>query len=296
MPAHAVYIVLFAALMHAGWNAIVKGGGDKLLSAVLITSAAALIAAVVLPFLAPPARVSWPFIAASVALQILYYALLAAAYRGGDLSHAYPIMRGTAPLMVAAVSAWLIGEPVTVARWLGIGLICAGVLGLAAHRPAHNRAHSTHPAHPGHAEQAARHRSVTALALANAVVIAGYTVIDGLGVRRSGAPVAYTLWIFLLTGIELLLWGWIWRRREFGAYLRGQWPQGLAGGAGTVLSYTLALWAMTVAPVALVAALRETSILFATVISALLLKERVTLQRAGCIGLIVAGAWALRLA
>ena len=130
MPAHAVYIVLFAALMHAGWNAIVKGGGDKLLSAVLITSAAALIAAVVLPFLAPPARVSWPFIAASVALQILYYALLAAAYRGGDLSHAYPIMRGTAPLMVAAVSAWLIGEPVTVARWLGIGLICAGVLGL----------------------------------------------------------------------------------------------------------------------------------------------------------------------
>ncbi|MFI4869477.1 MAG: EamA family transporter [Steroidobacterales bacterium] len=286
MPVHAVYIVLFAALMHAGWNAIVKGGGDKLLSAVMITSAAAAIAALVLPFLAQPAPASWPFIAGSVALQILYYALLAAAYRGGDLSHAYPIMRGTAPLIVAAVSAWLIGEAVTVARWLGIGLICAGVLGLAAHRPART-------AHGGHAE---RHRSVTALALANAVVIASYTVIDGLGVRRSGAPVAYTLWIFLLTGIELQLWARIRRRRELGAYLRGQWPQGLAGGAGTVLSYSLALWAMTVAPVALVAALRETSILFATVISALVLKERVTLQRAGCIGLIVAGAWALRLA
>lgn len=286
MPVHAVYIVLFAALMHAGWNAIVKGGGDKLLSAVMITSAAAVIATVVLPFLVQPARASWPFIAASVSLQILYYALLAAAYRGGDLSHAYPIMRGTAPLIVAAVSAWLIGEAVSVAGWFGIALICAGVLGLAAHRPAQ----------PEHAAHAAGHRSVTAIALANAAVIAIYTVIDGLGVRRSGAPAAYTLWIFLLTGIELLLWASIWRWREFGAYLRGQWLQGLAGGGGTVLSYSLALWAMTVAPVALVAALRETSILFATVISALVLKERITLQRAGCIVLIVAGAWALRLA
>jgi len=294
VPVHAIYIVLFAALMHAGWNAIVKGGGDKLLSAVMITSAAAAIAAAVLPFLAQPARASWPFIAGSVALQILYFALLAAAYRGGDLSHAYPIMRGTAPLIVAAVSAWLIGEAVTLARWLGIGLICAGVLGLAAHRPALDTGNGAHAAR-GQAERAARHRSVTGLALANAVVIAGYTIIDGLGVRRSAAPVAYTLWIFLLTGIELLLWGWMRRRRGLGRYLRAQWPQGLAGGAGTVLSYSLALWAMTVAPVALVAALRETSILFATVISALVLKERVTLPRAGCIGLIVAGAWALRL-
>jgi drug/metabolite transporter (DMT)-like permease len=286
VSANAVYIVLFAALMHAGWNAIVKGGGDKLLTTVMITSAAGVIAALALPFLPQPAAASWPFIGGSVSLQILYYALLAAAYRRGDLSHAYPIMRGTAPLIVAAVSVWLIGEAVSGERWLGIALICAGVLGLASHRPAH-LAQGAHSAH---------HRSATAYALANAGVIASYTVIDGLGVRRSGAPTAYTLWIFLLTGIELLLWASIWRRRELGAYLRGQWLQGLAGGAGTVVSYTLALWAMTVAPVALVAALRETSILFATLISALVLKERLTMPRAGCIGLIVAGAWALRLA
>jgi drug/metabolite transporter (DMT)-like permease len=280
MPAHAVYIVLFAALLHASWNVIVKSGEDTLLTAVMITSAAAALAALALPFLSQPAAVSWPYIAASVSLQTLYYALLAAAYRRADMSHAYPIMRGSAPLIVAAVSAWLIGESVSGTRWLGIALICGGVLGLAAHAPV----------------QTTHQRSASALALANACVIAGYTVIDGLGVRRSGAPAAYTLWIFLLTGIEMLLWISIWRRREFGAYVRGKWLQALAGGAGTLVSYVLALWAMTLAPVALVAALRETSILFATVISALVLKERVTLQRLAGTGLIIAGAVALRLA
>ena len=205
--------------------------------------------------------------------------LAAAAYRSADMSHSYPIMRGTAPLIIAALSAWLVGESVSEAQWLGIALICGGVLGLAVHAPV----------------PSTRHRSATAFALGNACVIAGYTLVDGLGVRRSGAPAAYTLWVFLLTGLEMLPWILICRRREFGACLRGQWWQGLAGGGGTVLSYGLVLWAMTVAPVAMVAALRETSILFATVISALLLKERVTLQRLACTGLIIAGAVALRL-
>jgi drug/metabolite transporter (DMT)-like permease len=272
--------VLLAALLHASWNAIVKSGADKLLSAVMITSVAGLIAALLLPLLRPPAAASWPYIAGSVSLQTIYYALLAAAYRRADMSHAYPIMRGAAPLIVAALSAWVIGETVSHAEWLGIALICGGVLGLAVHAPV----------------QSTRHRSATAFALANACVIATYTMIDGLGVRHSGAPAAYTLWVFLLTGIEMLLWISIRRRREFIAYLRGNWLQGIAGGSGTLLSYTLVLWAMTIAPVALVAALRETSILFVTVISAAVLKERVTLLRLACIGLIIAGAMALRLA
>jgi drug/metabolite transporter (DMT)-like permease len=280
MPAHAVYIVLFAALLSASWNAIVKRSGDTLLTTIMITSAAAAIAALALPFLPQPANASWPFIGASVLLQTLYYALLVAVYRSGDMSHVYPIMRGTAPLIVAALSAALIGEAVAGARWLGIGLICGGVLGLALHRPAHSLPH----------------RQATALALLNACVIAGYTMTDGLGVRRSAAPAAYALWIFLLSGIALLLWAAIWRRRELAMQLRARWPLGLAGGAATVVSYTLALWAMTVAPVALVAALRETSIVFAALISALLLKERVTPQRLACTGLIIAGAVALRLA
>jgi drug/metabolite transporter (DMT)-like permease len=280
MPAHVVYIVLFGALLNASWNAMVKRSGDTLLTTIMITSAAALFAALALPFLPQPASASWPFIGASVLLQTLYYVLLVAAYRSGDMSHVYPIMRGTAPLIVAALSAALIGEAVAGTRWLGIGLICGGVLGLALHRPA----------------QSVPHPAATAFALGNACVIAGYTMVDGLGVRRSGAPAAYALWIFLLSGIALLLWAAMWRRRQFAAQLRGRWPLGLAGGAATMISYTLALWAMTVAPVALVAALRETSIGFAALISAVLLKERVTLQRLACTALIIAGAVALRLA
>jgi drug/metabolite transporter (DMT)-like permease len=182
--------------------------------------------------------------------------------------------------MVAALSAALIGEAVTGARWLGIGLICGGVLGLALHRPG----------------QSVSHGRATAFALGNACVIASYTLVDGLGARRSGAPAAYTLWIFLLNGSALLLLILIWRRRQFAGYVRGRWLLALAGGASTVASYGITLWAMTVAPIALVAALRETSIVFATVISALMLKERVTLQRLACIVLIIAGAVALRLA
>ena len=280
MSAHAVYIVLFAALLNASWNAIVKSGGDKLLTTVMITTAAACVAALALPFLPQPAPASWPFIGFTVLLQTLYYTLLVAAYRHGDMSHVYPIMRGAAPLMVAALSATLIGEAVSGARWLGIGLICGGVLGLALHRPGHSMTQ----------------RTATAFALGNACVIASYTLLDGLGVRRSGAPAAYALWIFLLNGTEQLLLILIWRRRAFAGYVRGRWLQAVAGGASTVGSYGLTLWAMTVAPVALVAALRETSILFATVISALMLKERVTLQRLACIVLIIAGALALRLA
>ena len=280
MPPHVVYIVLIAALMNASWNAIVKSGGDKLLTTVMITTAAACVAALALPFLPQPAPASWPFIGFTVLLQTLYYTLLVAAYRHGDMSHVYPIMRGAAPLMVAALSATLIGEAVSGARWLGIGLICGGVLGLALHRPGHSMTQ----------------RTATAFALGNACVIASYTLLDGLGVRRSGAPAAYALWIFLLNGTEQLLLILIWRRRAFAGYVRGRWLQAVAGGASTVGSYGLTLWAMTVAPVALVAALRETSILFATVISALMLKERVTLQRLACIVLIIAGAVALRLA
>jgi drug/metabolite transporter (DMT)-like permease len=280
MPAYVVYIVLIAALMNASWNALVKGGGDKLLTMVMITTAAAGVAAVALPFLPQPAPASWPFIAASVLLQAAYYVLLVGAYRHGDMSHVYPIMRGAAPLIVAALSAALIGEAVTGERWLGIGLICGGVLGMALHRPEHS----------------VSHRTATAFALGNACVIASYTLVDGLGVRRSGAPAAYALWIFLLNGTEQLLLILIWRRREFAAYINGRRLQALAGGAATVASYGIALWAMTLAPVALVAALRETSILFATVISALMLKERVTPQRLASIVLIIGGAVTLRLA
>jgi len=279
MPGHVVAIVLFAALLHASWNALLKNSGDKRLTTVMLTSVAGVIAALLLPFLPAPARDSWPYLAASSAIEIAYFVLLAAAYRRGDMSHSYPIMRGTAPLLVAAVSTTVIGEALSVGEWLGIALICLGVLGLAFHRGA-----------------LAQHRAATALALANAFAIATYTLIDGLGVRHSHAPAAYTLWICLLTGGLTLLWTLARRRSEFLAYLPGRLTLGTVAAVGMMSSYGLALWAMTLAPVALVAALRETSIVFATIISALALKERISMRRLAATALIAAGAAALRLA
>ncbi|HTY51503.1 MAG TPA: DMT family transporter [Steroidobacteraceae bacterium] len=278
MNGFVIAAVLLAACAHATWNTIVKTGGHKRFSTVMVSAAAGIIAALVLPFIRQPDAASQPFFLSSVVLQLGYYALLSAAYERGDMSHAYPLMRGTAPLLVAIVSGVFIGETVTPAHWLGIGCICGGVLGLALHRGSA----------PGE-------RTATKLSLANACLIAGYTLIDGLGVRRSGAPLAYTLWIFLLTAGCQTGWQLLHEGRPFVRYLRRHWAAALVGGVGTLASYSVALWAMTRAPVALVAALRETSILFATLISVLILKERVTPQRLAATGLIAAGALALRL-
>ena len=217
-------VVLFAAALHASWNAIVKGGGDKLLTTALVTSSAALIGAVTLPALRQPDPASWPFIVGSVVFQIAYFVLLARTYQVADMSQTYPLMRGTAPILVALVSALALGAPLKATMWAGVGIICAGILLMAAGTRRGNR-------------------KGVALALANAVVIAGYTLIDGLGVRRSGAPAAYTLWIFLVSGVPLGAWALRARgRTALAAYVRGNWYFGLIGGAGSLASYGLALW------------------------------------------------------
>lgn len=277
MPLSVFGIVLFAALLHASWNAIVKGAPDKLLITILVATSAAAISALALPFLAQPARESWPFLATSAVLQVGYYLLVARAYRGADMSQAYPLMRGTAPLLVAVVSRFWLGEHLSPAAWTGVALICSGVLSLAL------------------AGRGANAQGVRA-ALLNAVVIASYTLVDGAGVRASGEPVAYTLWLNLLSGAPLLVWVLAARWRSFLPYARAHLGLGVIGGAGTLTSYGLALWAMTHAPVAVIAALRETSILFATVIAVVVLKERLSPARITAAGLIAVGAIILRLA
>lgn len=277
MPLSVFGIVLFAAALHASWNAIVKGAPDKLLTTILVAAAAAAISALALPFLAQPHHDSWPFLAGSAVLQVGYYLLVARAYRGADMSQAYPLMRGTAPLIVALVSRFWLGEHLSLAATAGIALICAGVLSLALGAR-------------GSGAQGIR------AALLNAFVIAGYTLIDGAGVRASGAPAAYTLWLNLLSGAPLLAWALASRWRVFLPYTRANLGLGLVGGLGTLTSYGLALRAMTHAPVAVIAALRETSILFATVIAVFVLRENLTAGRIAASLLIAAGAMVLRLA
>lgn len=274
-------MVLCAAAFNASWNAIVKSGPDKQLDVSLVAGGAALLAALVLPWVAQPTSASWPFILASTPVQLIYYRLLAAAYVRGEMSEAYPLMRGIAPLLVATAAGPFIGEQLSLHRWIGVGLICAGAFCMTL---------------DAHITRAPHRQSAIPIAVANALVIAIYTMIDGLGVRRSGAPVAYALWIFLLTGIPLVLWTLARRANDLIEYARARLHFGILGGAGTVGSYGLTLFAMTAVPVALVAALRETSILFATLIAVVILKERVRWPRYLAISLIASGAIAIRLA
>jgi drug/metabolite transporter (DMT)-like permease len=276
MPTHVLLLVLFAALMHASWNAIVKSSENKLEDAGLVAAGAGLLSACGLAFVALPSAASWPWLLASVVIHQLYFVMVAAAYRAGDMGHTYPLMRGTAPLIVALASAPLLGETLTLAGWTGVGLICGGILLLALHRHADHRA--------------------TLIALGNALVIAFYTVVDGTGVRLSGDAIAYVLWLTFLSGIPILLWLWLRDAPKLQGLIRSRGLITLAGGGCTVASYGIALWAMTQIPVAAVAALRETSVLFAVAISALILRESSGLRRVATSVLVVAGAAALKLA
>lgn len=281
-------VVLFAAFLHATWNAIVKGGGDKLLTTVLVAAFSGLSALLLLPFVPQPSLQSWPFIAASACCQVVYFSLIARAYQIGDMGQAYPLMRGTAPLLVALISAAFLSEQLGAIAWAGIGVISLGVLGLALRA----RGFAVNAA----AAPSSVERQTVVTALTNACVIAAYTLIDGHGVRQSGAPVAYTLWVFLLTGIPLVGWAVFSRRAAFFSYAKAHWQGGLIGGLGTSLSYGLALWAMTQAPVAVVAALRETAIVFGVMISAMVLKENIGMRRIAAALVIACGAMLLRLA
>ncbi|MDR7146685.1 EamA family transporter [Rhizobium sp. BE258] len=256
MPLDVILLVLFGALLHATWNAIIKAGTDKSLDAALISAGGAVAALPFLAFLPLPNAAAWPFIGVSAILQFAYFQLVAGAYRAGDIGLVYPLMRGCAPLLIAATSSFVLGETLSGGALIGTMTICAGILTLAFE-----------------ARHGSRHAIM--LALINACVIATYTYVDGIGARISGNAISYTLWMSLLPPVLLFAWA-ISRRgaRVVAIHVRVHWWRGLIGGSGSIASYGLALWAMTKAPVATVAALRETSILFALVISVVVLKER----------------------
>ncbi len=271
--------VLGAALLHAGWNAFLKSGEDKQLDAIGIAAGSGAVALVAAPFFGMPGSASWPWLAASAVVHIAYFHLLAGAYRWGDLSFSYPVMRGGGPLLVALVGAIAFGEVLPWAQTAGVLLISAGILAFATHRT----------------DDAAAMRKSLAFALANAGVIAAYTLIDAQGARISGAPVAYTLWFFVANGCVMLALGSWQRGREAARHLLRRWRLTFVGGAGAVLAYAIALWAMTKAPVALVAALRETSVVFAAALGALFLGEPFTARRLTATLIVLAGLVALRL-
>ncbi|HEY8708119.1 MAG TPA: phosphonate utilization protein, partial [Burkholderiaceae bacterium] len=247
-----VLAVLCGALLHAGWNALIKSGRDTAVDTALVHVLGALVALPIVLWVGPPPAAAWPYIAASLVIHVGYYTALAGAYRHGELGLTYPIMRGFAPLLVALASGVLIGEAPSPVAWSGIVGIAAGVglVGLA---------------HPG---QALHHRKALAFAFANAVIIAMYTVVDGRGARTSAADslgaLRYVMLLSVLDGVTYPLSVWAQRsaaqRAAIIAYAGRRWPIATLGGAASIGSYAIALWAMTRAPIASVAALRETSV------------------------------------
>ena len=266
--------VLGAALLHATWNVLVKAGGDKQLETINIALGSGLVAFIAALFLPAPARASWPWVAGSAFVHILYFMFLAGAYRWGELSYTYPVMRGGGPMIVALVGALVLGELLPLHQTLGVLLVCAGILAFAAGR------------HDGRA---------TAFALANAVVIAAYTLIDGQGARASGAPASYAMWFFVANGVVILIYGLLRRGRAVGVYWQRNWLRALVGGTCALGSYGIAIWAMTRAPIAIVAVLRETAVIFGAFIAWFVLKEKMTRRRLAATGAVMLGLVALKL-
>jgi phosphonate utilization associated putative membrane protein len=278
-----VLVVLFGALLHASWNALIKHGNDKPLDTALIHMMGVFLAIPLVAAVGFPRVEAWPYAIASLVIHIGYYIALVGAYKHGELGLTYPIMRGLAPLLVALASSTFIGESLQPLAWIGVLAVSLGVVTVGLSRSA---------AVGGHPGKALRY------ALANAAIIALYTVVDGLGVRASQNALSYVATLFLFDGIPYFLIV-LWQRREARAqvvdHIRGRWKIATVGALASLGSYGIALWAMTRAPVATVAALRETSVLFAALIGALWLKEGFGLQRAAGTVLIVAGVMTLRL-
>jgi len=276
--------VLGAGLLHAGWNALLKSapGGDALLDTATVVAGSSLWGFAVVPFVGVPASAAWPYMAASAVIHFGYYLTLAQAYRTGDLSFAYPLMRGSAPLIVALLGIVFLGELPTAPMALGIVLISLGIVSIAfvgAGRGGMRR-------HPP---------SAAYWAFANAGLIALYTLIDATGARASGNAAAYVSWLIFLEGLPFLFWVFVRRGKAAWNYVRASAPRGLVGGACSLAAYGIVLWAMTRAPVAAVAALRETSVLFAALIGSLWLKEGFGLPRLAGAASVVAGIAALKL-
>lgn len=272
--------VLTAAACHAGWNALLKLDLEPLVATSLVAAASGVIAVPFAIVVGVPDAAAWPYVLASVAIHIVYYLALAQAYRHGDLGQVYPIARGSAPLMTAVLATLWLGEALGPFAWSGIVVLAGGILLLAVRG--------------GRSVKVLDARSV-GFALLTSLTITTYTLVDGIGARLAGSAAQYTAWLFVLSGGAMAVYG----TARIGGRLVGDfaanWKLALSGAALSTAAYAIAIWAMTVAPIALVAALRETSVLFAALFSMVLLREPVLPARIAAACLVLAGVVLVRL-
>jgi drug/metabolite transporter (DMT)-like permease len=270
--------VLCAALLHASWNAIIKIGEDKMQGMVLLSIAHGVIGFMMVLVFPAPDPAAWGWLAASIAFHLIYKSCLTAAYVHGDLSRVYPIARSTAPVLVLLAGFLILPDEIASLQVAGVVLVSLGILQMA--RGVFDLGES---------------RQLLPFALGAAFGTAGYSISDGMGARAAGDASGYVGWLFLGDAVLFTLWGFY--RRGNAAVPRNPrfWALGLVAGAGSVGAYWIAVWAMTVAPIALVAALRETSVLFAVLIGLFFLKEQAERRKVWAALIIVAGVVLMRL-
>lgn len=271
--------VLAAATLHASWNALVKVGEDRLAVIVLLTLTASAVALPAALWTGPPAPASWPFLGFSVLLHVAYFAMLVPMYRLGDLSQVYPLARGSAPLIVVALAATLGGEGLGPLGVMAVIVISLGILTLAL---------------GGRGLSEGGWRPVL-VALATALTIGAYTITDGLGGRAADGVASYIAWLFLLMGPPQLVLALVLRGPGLVHGLRRAWRPGALSGVIAMASYAVVIWAMSLAPIAYVSALRETSVVIAAIIGARLLREPFAGARLAAAAIVVAGAALLQI-
>ncbi len=279
MPIEVFLMVLGAALVHAIWNALVKTDGDRLALIKLMSATQIVVSLVFIPFVSAPAPDSWPYLVASSAFNTGYMLMLNRAYGAGDLSLVYPIARGVAPLAVAVVSIAVLGENLSYANQGAVLLIGLGITSLAlTQRP--TRLTDLRP---------------FLFALATGAFIAAYTIVDGLGARAAGSAHGYVIWLSLVT--SLLIVGcvhWLQQGRSLPVAQRTR-TAGIAAGVMSYASSWVVIWALTLAPLALVSALRETGVVFAVIIGVAVLKEPLSLSRLASVATTLLGTTILKL-
>jgi drug/metabolite transporter (DMT)-like permease len=272
--------VLCAAAAHAGWNAAIKGGLEPFAMTILISIGAGVVSLALIPVTGLPAAAAWPWVGASVVIHLGYFIGLIEAYRAGDMGQVYPIARGSAPIMTAMISTTWLAEPLGWLGWVGLLLLVAGVLLLSGRF--------------GN-DLARLNRQAVGFALFTAVTVCGYSIVDGVGGRLSGNASGYSVALFAGIGVVMTIYALVWRGPKAVAGMMPLWRKGAIGGSLQLGSYWVEIWAMTVAPIAVVAALRETSVLFGALLAAVVLKEPLRAGRIVAALLIVTGLVAIRL-
>jgi len=257
MSAEVTGLILLAAALHAGWNTLVKISGDRVAGMAYITFSGSLISLPFLFLVDAPDPASWPLLALAICLHTAYHFFLPIAYDHGDLGQVYPIARGSAPLLVTAGAVLFVGESVPPIAMIGVICLAAGVMTLTLDKTGGSRID----------------RKAVVFALATGVCIASYTIVDGLGARQAGSILGFAVWLTIGDGLLTFAIALIWKRKSIWQAARNNLATGFLGGGMQVGGYWIIVWALATAPMGMVSALRETSVLFAALVSTFVLKE-----------------------